>query len=65
MTIPLFSRAQLVREASLTVVDLAEVEKCRRHHNRLGFAYQVGFVRLLQRFPTRRPLEIATSYSTS
>ena len=47
MTIPLFSRAQLVREASLTVADLAEVEKCRRHHNRLGFAYQVGFVRLL------------------
>ena len=58
MTIPLFSRAQLVREASLTVADLAEVEKYRRHHNRLGFAYQAGFVRLLHRFPTQQPWEV-------
>ena len=42
MTTPRFSRAQLVREASLTVADLAEVEKCRRNHNRLRFAHQVG-----------------------
>jgi hypothetical protein len=33
-----FSRRQMVREASLTEVDLVEVEKCRRGHNRLGFA---------------------------
>ena len=58
MTTPLFSRAQLVREASLTVADLAEVEKCRRNHNRLGFAYQAGFVRLFHRFPTQQPLEV-------
>ena len=42
MTTPLFSRAQLFREAFLTVADRAEVEKCRRNHNRLGFAYQVA-----------------------
>ena len=36
----------MVREATLTGADLAEVAKCRRDHNRLGFAYQVGFVRL-------------------
>src|SRR5512144_1041965 len=41
-----FSGRQMVREASLTEVDLVEVEKCRRDHNRLGFAYQIGFVRL-------------------
>ena len=58
MTTPFFSRGQLVREASLTVADLAEVEKCRRNHNRLGFAYQVGFVRLFHRFPTQQPLEV-------
>src|SRR3954470_22108693 len=53
-----FSRGQLIREASLTEADLAEVGKCRRDHNRLGFAYQVGFVRLFNRFPTQQPLEI-------
>jgi Domain of unknown function (DUF4158) len=52
-----FSRRQMVREASLTEVDLVEVEKCRRGHNRLGFAYQVGFVRLFNRFPAQQPLE--------
>ena len=53
-----FSRRQMVREASLTEMDLVEVEKCRRDHNRLGFAYQVGFVRLFSRFPAQQPLEI-------
>ncbi len=53
-----FSRGQLVREASLTAADLAEVDKCRRDHNRLGFAYQVGFVRLFSRFPNQQPLEV-------
>ena len=37
---------------------LAEVEKCRRDHNRLGFAYQVAFVRLFSLFPAQQPLEI-------
>ena len=53
-----FSRGQMVREASLTEADLAEVAKCRRDHNRLGFAYQIGFVRLFSRFPAQQPLEI-------
>src|SRR4051794_11185742 len=53
-----FSRGQMVREASLTEADLAEVGKCRRDHNRLGFAYQVGFVRLFHRFPAQQPLEV-------
>src|SRR3954454_21578055 len=53
-----FSRRQMVREASLTEGDLVEVEKCRRGHNRLGFAYQIGFVRLFNRFPAQQPLEI-------
>jgi len=53
-----FSRGQMVREASLTEADLAEVAKCRRDHNRLGFAYQIGFVRLFRRFPAQHPLEV-------
>jgi TnpA family transposase len=53
-----FSRGQMIREASLTDADLAEVGKCRRDHNRLGFAYQIGFVRLFSRFPDQQPLEV-------
>lgn len=44
MTTPSFSRGQMVREASLSQDELAEVAHCRRDHNRLGFAYQIGFV---------------------
>jgi TnpA family transposase len=48
----------MIREASLTETDRVEIAKCRRDHNRLGFAYQVGFVRLFYRFPAQQPLEI-------
>src|SRR5262245_29674363 len=58
MTPPSFSRGQMVREASLSEADLAEVALCRRDHNRLGFAYQIGFVRLFHRFPVQKPLEL-------
>ena len=58
MTPRSFSRGQMVREASLTEADLAEIAKCRRDQNRLGFAYQVGFVRLFSRFPAQQPLEV-------
>jgi hypothetical protein len=53
-----FSRGQMIREASLTETDRVEIAKCRRDHNRLGFAYQVGFVRLFHRFPAQQPLEV-------
>ena len=58
MTPLAFSRGQMIREASLTEADRAEVAQCRRDHNRLGFAYQVGFVRLFHRFPAQQPLEV-------
>jgi TnpA family transposase len=48
----------MIREASLTEADRAEVARCRRDHNRLGFAYQIGFVRLFHRFPAQQPLEV-------
>jgi hypothetical protein len=57
-------RGQLVREATLTAADLAEVAKCRRDHNRLGFAYQIGFGRLFSRFPAQQPLEICDERPT-
>jgi hypothetical protein len=37
-----FSRDQLKRAATLTEKDFVQLGKCRRPHNRLGFAYQVA-----------------------
>jgi hypothetical protein len=37
---------------------LCSFGKCRRPHNRLGFAYQVAFVRLFDRFPQQQPFEL-------
>ena len=54
----MFSRQQLKRAATLTEEDLKQIGKCRRPYNRLGFAYQVGFVRLFNRFPRQQPFEI-------
>jgi TnpA family transposase len=58
MKSPAFSRAELVRQASLTAEDLARARQCRRDFNQLGFGYQTGFVRLLNRFPVQVPFEI-------
>ena len=54
----MFSRDQLKRAASLTEEDFVQLGKCRRPHNRIGFAYQVGFVRLFDRFPQQQPFEL-------
>jgi hypothetical protein len=54
----MFSRQQLKRAAALNGKDLKQIAKCRRPHNRLGFAYQVAFVHLLNRFPKQQPFEI-------
>src|SRR5580692_8787445 len=54
----MFSRDQLKRAASLTEEDFVQLGKCRRPHNRLGFAYQVAFVRLFDRFPQQQPFEL-------
>ena len=54
----MFSRQQLKRAANLTEEDLKQISNCRRPYNRLGFAYQVAFVRLLNRFTRQQPFEI-------
>jgi hypothetical protein len=53
-----YSREQLAQQAALTAEDIHQIQLCRRDHNRLGFAYQVGFVRLLNRFPQQEPFEV-------
>ena len=55
---PLFSHEQLLRAGKLQAEDLVEIDKRRREHNRLGFAYQLAFVRLSNRFPGQQPFEI-------
>ena len=38
-----------------SIEDLLENERRRRKHNRLGFVYQLAFVRVYNRFPIQRP----------
>lgn len=53
-----FSRQELVKHATLTQEDIFQINQCRFDHNRLGFAYQLCFIRLVNRFPGQQPLEI-------
>ena len=48
----------MIRDSALTKTDLLEIATCRGEPQRLGFAYQLGFVRVFQRFPVQQPLEI-------
>jgi len=53
-----FSPQELVKHATLTKKDMFQINQCRFDHNRLGFAYQLSFIRLVNRFPGQQPLEI-------
>ena len=55
---PTSPRPRLVRDATFLEADRREIALRRGSHNRLGFAYQVAFVRVLGRFPQQTPLEI-------
>lgn len=50
-----YTHQQLLHQANLTQEDLQIIEQRRRPHNRLGFAYQLAFVRLFNRFPIQSP----------
>ena len=47
-----------IRDATFLEADRREIALRRGPHNRLGFAYQVAFVRVLGRFLQQAPLEI-------
>ena len=53
-----YSRQHLIEQATFSKADLREISQCRRNYTRLGFAYQLGFVRLKNRFPVQRPFEV-------
>ena len=64
MDLECYSHEQLIAFASLTQKDIERVNQCRAGYNRLGFAYQIGFVRLLNRFPIQHPFEILSDLLT-
>ena len=47
---------ELVTQAKFSPQDLALIGQRRRKHNQLGFAYQLGFIRLNHRFPAQLPM---------
>jgi hypothetical protein len=59
-----FSHDQILRVAQFSAQDVAEINQRRRANNQLGFAYQLAFVRLTNRFPTQQPLEIVDELLT-
>ena len=53
-----YPRDLITERVRFTPADHAQITHCRGVHNRLGFAYQMGFVRLTGRFPAQQPLEM-------
>jgi hypothetical protein len=53
-----YSREQLIQQAQISQADLSEINQCRQPYTRLGFAYQLAFVRLANRFPSQQPFEV-------
>ena len=58
MSKSMYSHEQIIQAGQFTPEDMKEVLQRRRDHNRLGFAYQMAFVRLTNRFPAQQPLEV-------
>ena len=59
----MYTRRQLRREAALCEAELEEIRQCRRPHYRLGFAYQLSFVRLLNCFANQQPFEVVEVFA--
>jgi TnpA family transposase len=53
-----YPRDLITERVRFTPADHTQIAHCRGVHNRLGFAYQMGFVRLTGRFPAQQPLEM-------
>jgi hypothetical protein len=53
-----YPRELIAARVVFTPADHAQIALCRGAHNRLGFAYQMAFLRLTGRFPNQQPLEL-------
>ena len=64
MTIAEYSQQELVLLAKLSSKDIEKIQERRQPYTRLGFAYQLAFVRLTNRVPGQRPFEITEDILT-
>ena len=53
-----FSQQSLIELGKLQERDFALIKKCRGDHNKLGFAYQLIYIKLLNILPNQSPFEI-------
>ena len=53
-----FSQYSLIEYGKLSNMDFSLINKCRGEHNKLGFAYQLIFIKLLNTAPCQSPFEI-------
>lgn len=53
-----YSQKQLITLGTLSIYDIEQIMLCRRSYNKLGFAYQLIFVKLYNFFPIQKPFEI-------
>jgi hypothetical protein len=53
-----YTHEQLIDISRFNPEDITQIRKCRQEQSRLGFGYQLAFVRLLNRFPTQTPFEV-------
>jgi len=58
MNISCYAKQQLSQDAALTDDDMVQIQQRRRDYNRLGFAYQLGFVRLFNRLSPQEMFEV-------
>jgi len=54
----------LVKLGSLDQNDYEQINQCRGQHNKLGFCYQLIFVKVINKFPIQIPLEIVSDILT-
>ena len=54
---PHFTQEQLAQVAKLSDSDIKRVNNNRGIHNKLGFAYQLCYVKLFNRLPTQKNFE--------
>jgi hypothetical protein len=55
---PHFTQEQLVQVAKLSDVDIERTNTCRGTQSKIGYAYQICYVKLFNRLPPQSPLEI-------
>ena len=59
-----FTKLRISQSNKPCADDLQEINHRRRSHNRLGFAYQLAYVRLFNRFPSQVSFEIVDELLT-